>query len=194
MMTPPAPRPSAAMPPAGQHPHSVEIEASRSLPSSGAPEARVAIRRAEEVMASAIVRVPGGTDVHLPRRPADNFDGRGYAAYHSEIEEASVQIVRKKPAATLGQAPSATLGAAPPDPGPGVSGAGVDAATRSAAEAAARAAAALSGKTSGRPPAQMPPLPPQAMPPGERGAPEAAPLVEKASATMGRFLKALTGQ
>ena len=58
-------------------------------------EARVTIRRADDGPLPPVIRNPGGADVHLSRQTPDRFDGDSYAAYHSEIEEAAVQIVKR---------------------------------------------------------------------------------------------------
>lgn len=172
----------------------------------GAPEARVTIRRPDDGPAPPVIRNHGGTPVHLGRQPAGRFDGESYAAYHSEVEEAAVQIVKK----TSAGAPS-TRRAVPPLPASPPVQADPTAGARTAAEAAARAAAALNAQSAAaRQAAQLaappPPLPATQPLAAERVAPgTAAPATgdpaqtvkkgaEKAAVTMGRFLKALTGQ
>lgn len=182
---------------------SVQIDDRQTAKQSNA-EARVTIRRAEEAMANAILRVPGGTDVHLrnPRRPSDEkFDGRSYAAYHSEVEEARVEIRRTPAPGVSRSVPSSSggrlnlggqgQGIQAPASLANAAAQAAESARRAAAEAAAKAAAALTAK---------PPVPPQAgpqaVPPSQAADPEAATANEpgKPVVTMGRFLKALTGQ
>lgn len=184
-----------------------------------APEARVSIRRSEDAPASPVIKVPGATDVHLSRRTPETFDGNSYAAYHTEVEEASVQIVRKGPPRTHAVPPappvmapvSAPPAATPPpvrSPKPAPAGPAskdntpppAPAAPTTAAEAAARAAAALSASAqAARAAAQVAAGKPGGPPPMPAPAPEdpmatAKKSAEKAAQTMGRFLKALTGQ
>lgn len=206
---PPPPLPGATRPASAQ-PATPRATArgdaiSSNLPEAlrgSAPEARVTIRRPDEATATPpVIRNPGGTDVHLSRLPAGRFDGEGYAAYHSEVEEAAVQIVKKTPRgvpATRRAVPP--LQATPPVQADPVAGA------RAAAEAAARAAAALAARSAAQSPVQPPVT--QTAPPTfpQADASEQAALTagdptqimkkgaEKAAATMGRFLKALTGQ
>ncbi|MCB1484535.1 MAG: hypothetical protein KDJ17_06560 [Hyphomicrobiaceae bacterium] len=183
---------------------SIQIDDTQTTRQSNA-EARVTIRRAEEAMANAILRVPGGTDVHLrnPRRASDEkFDGRSYAAYHSEVEEARVEIrrtpapgaPRSVPSTSGGRLNLGGQGQGIPAP-PGLANAAAQAAEsarRAAAEAAAKAAAALTAK----PPAPPPPAGPQEIAAPQAAEPDAADAKEpgKPVVTMGRFLKALTGQ
>ncbi len=71
-------------------------------------EARVTIKRSEEALPNPVLRSSGGTEVYLGARrgtQADEFDGTSYAAYRGSIEEASVQIVRRPPAAKTPDAP-----------------------------------------------------------------------------------------
>ncbi len=168
-----------------------------------APEARVTIRRTEDAAAPPVIRNPGGTPVHLSRQDSSRFDGEGYAAYHSEVEEAAVQIVKKTPPGV-----PATRRAVPPLPASPPVQADPAAGARAAAEAAARAAAALNARSAGAsqapatPPVPQPaPAPVSAtVPSPEPGAASEDPAqlmkkgAEKAAVTMGRFLKALTGQ
>lgn len=162
-----------------------------------APEARVTIRRPEDAPAPPVIRNPGGTPVHLSRQPAGRFDGEGYAAYHSEVEEAAVQIVKKTPPGV-----PATRRAVPPLPASAPVQADPAAGARAAAEAAARAAAALNTSPGPQAPVTQPVLPPvpqasvpgQAAPAGDDPAQLMKKGTEKAAVTMGRFLKALTGQ
>lgn len=167
-----------------------------------APEARVTIRRVEDSTAPPVIRNPGGTPVHLSRQPSGRFDGDGYAAYHSEVEEAAVQIVKKSPPGV-----PATRRAVPPLPAfPPVQQADPLAGARTAAEAAARAAAALNVRSTVQDVAQAPATPPVPPPVPASAAPDEAAAqsgdsaqtmqkgAEKAAVTMGRFLKALTGQ
>lgn len=83
-----------------------EDPADRFIGRSGSAEARVSIRRQEEMPQPTVVRAPGATEVHLgrsaTRRTVDRFDGASYAAYHSSVEEASVEIRRPtdQPSAT----------------------------------------------------------------------------------------------
>lgn len=202
---PPVPPPAAPVParaPATDAPKTIIYEETAGRAS---PEARVTIRRAEEAMANAVLRVPGGTDVHLSRRrETDTFDGRGYAAYHSEVEEASVEIVRRpapgqplRPgyaAASTGSpasgAPTSTLQAAALA---AAHAAAVHAAAKAAIQPAAQASGALPAveAKSGNTPAATPSDAPQATPQTSDAVP---PVVAKPAAAMGRFLKALTGQ
>lgn len=174
----------------------IQVEEKPQPAHQSAAEARVTIRRTEDVGANAVLRVPGGTDVHLrtPRHDEEKFDGRSYAAYHSEVQEARVEIRRTPPP---GSAPFPVRGAGDFSYGgmpPASEGsAALDAATRAAVEAAARAAAALTNTQNAAPP-QLPtsstvsePAPPS--PPGQPAEEPPKPPV-----TMGRFLKALTGQ
>jgi hypothetical protein len=170
-----------------------------------APEARVTIRRTEDGAAAPVIRNPGGTPVHLSRQEGGRFDGEGYAAYHSEVEEAAVQIVKKTPPGV-----PATRRAVPPLPSSPPVQADPAAGARAAAEAAARAAAALNARSAIPGSSQAPATPP-VPPPVPAPAPAAVPATEadaasgdpsqlmkkgaeKAAVTMGRFLKALTGQ
>ena len=137
-----------------------------------AVEARVTIKRAEEALANTVLRTPGGTEVYLGARRGsqpDEFDGATYAAYRGSIEEASVQIVRRPPATkTPGIPPPLTHAVASASLSASLS------ATLSAAQAAAQTAAQTAAQAS-RPPAADEPVP-------------------MGGSTMGRFLKALTGQ
>ena len=174
----------------------IQVEEKPQPAHQSAAEARVTIRRTEDVGPNAVLRVPGGTDVHLrtPRHDEEKFDGRSYAAYHSEVQEARVEIRRTPPP---GSVPGPGRGAGDFSYGgipPAAEGsAALDAATRAAVEAAARAAAALTNtqnaaapqsSTSSATSEPAPPLPPG--PPAEEP--------PKPPVTMGRFLKALTGQ
>lgn len=197
----PAPPPMAGAPVSGSPATRKTVHVEDKQPERPpAAEARVTIRRAEETTVNTVLRVPGGTDVHLraPRHSEEKFDSRSYAAYHSEVEEARVEIRRTPPGTPSGAAlgpDSFSYGGESPGV-PRVAGSQVpDAVTRAAAEAAAeaaaRAAAALAGaRTAVRPP----------QPPAEADAPAAAPAgppskePPKPPVTMGRFLKALTGQ
>lgn len=138
-----------------------------------AVEARVTIKRAEEALSNSVLRTPGGTEVYLGARRGsqpDEFDGTSYAAYRGSIEEASVQIVRRPPATRTPAGP-------PP----------LTAAVASAAQAAAQSAAQSAVLTAAQAAAHVI----QSRPPEPdvvEGVPSAG------SSTMGRFLKALTGQ
>lgn len=199
---PPVPgtaRPTAALPPAPRATGPSEaVRSSAPEPVHGsAPEARVTIRRPDEAPVPPVIRNPGGTPVHLSRQPAGRFDGEGYAAYHSEVEEAAVQIVKKTPPGV-----PATRRAVPPLPASPPVQADPAAGARAAAEAAARAAAALNAPSAAQAPVTPPVLPSVPPMPVSSEAPtagdESAQLMkkgaEKAAVTMGRFLKALTGQ
>jgi hypothetical protein len=159
-------------------------------------EARVTIRRADDGPMPPVIKNPGGADVHLSRQTPDRFDGDSYAAYHAEIEEAAVQIVKKPAhgaAASRRAVPPLLSSPVQPDPAAGA---------RAAAEAAARAAAALNAQSQAARASVTSPPPPHSSPAAEeQGAPapsDPAQMVrkgaEKAGVTMGRFLKALTGQ
>lgn len=175
----------------------IQVEEKSPPAHQSAAEARVTIRRTEEVATNAVLRVPGGTDVHLrtpPRHDEEKFDGRSYAAYHSEVQEARVEIRRTPPP---GSVPVPVRGAGDFSYGgmpPAAEGsAALDAATRAAVEAAARAAAALTNAQNVAAP-QPPPSsaasePAPSSPPGQPAEEPPKPPV-----TMGRFLKALTGQ
>jgi len=161
-----------------------------------AAEARVTIRRTEDVGPNAVLRVPGGTDVHLrtPRHDEEKFDGRSYAAYHSEVQEARVEIRRTPPP---GSVPGPGRGAGDFSYGgmpPAAEGsAALDAATPAAVEAAARAAAALTNAQNAAAP--QPPTSSAASEPAPSSPPsQPADEPPKPPVTMGRFLKALTGQ
>ncbi|MBL8883701.1 MAG: hypothetical protein JNL45_11695 [Hyphomicrobium sp.] len=174
----------------------IQVEEKPQPALQSAAEARVTIRRTEDVATNAVLRVPGGTDVHLrtPPRDEDKFDGRSYAAYHSEVQEARVEIRRTPPHGAMpvpvrGSGDFSYGGMPPAATGP----AALDAATRAAAEAAARAAATLANAQNAAP--QQSPAPPAASepaPPPPPGPPAEEP--PKPPVTMGRFLKALTGQ
>lgn len=193
-------RPAASLPAAPRAAGSGDAVRS-SLPEAlqgSAPEARVTIRRPDDAPAPPVIRNPGGTPVHLSRQPAGRFDGEGYAAYHSEVEEAAVQIVKKTPPGV-----PATRRAVPPLPATAPVQADPAAGARAAAEAAARAAAALNNPSPNpQAPVTPPVLPPvpqtlvpgQAAPAGDDPAQLMKKGAEKAAVTMGRFLKALTGQ
>ncbi len=134
-------------------------------------EARVTIKRAEDAIANTVLRTPGGTEVYLGARRGsqpDEFDGASYAAYRGSIEEASVQIVRRPPATKTPGVPPPLMHAAT-----NATLSATLSATLRAAQSAAQAAAQAS------------------RPPGADVVVESAPL---GGATMGRFLKALTGQ
>ena len=202
--TPAAASPATALPQPRQaqrpplppvSPRSVVIDEDE--PGRGATaEARVTIRRADDGPMPPVIRNPGGADVHLSRQTPDRFDGDSYAAYHAEIEEAAVQIVKKPAhgaAASRRAVPPLLSSPVQPDPAAGA---------RAAAEAAARAAAALNAQSQAARASVTSPPPPHSSPAAEeQGAPapnDPAQMVkkgaEKAAVTMGRFLKALTGQ
>ena len=172
-------------------------------PSFGSNEARVTIKRSDEPVSGPVLRSPGATEVHLgreQRRQSAQFDSASYAAYHSEVEEASVQIVRNK------GGPAETQRAA------AVQAAQLQATQLQAALQAAQARA-IQGHSAQVQPAQIqsaqvqavqpsvaPPAPPAGlvaavpMPSAKEAAPEAAKPGDKTSAPIGRFLRALTGQ
>jgi predicted flap endonuclease-1-like 5' DNA nuclease len=168
--TPPLTRPAHVIPAAAPPPMLDDVEP-RSR--QAAVEARVTIKRAEEALSNTVLRTPGGTEVYLgARRQAqtDEFDGTSYAAYRGSIEEASVQIVRRPPATKT------------PD-GPPPLAAAVASAAQAAAQAAAQSAVLTAAQSAAKVIQSRPPVPD---------------VVEGASpggpSTMGRFLKALTGQ
>ncbi len=173
----------------------VQVEEKSPPAHQSAAEARVTIRRTEDVATNAVLRVPGGTDVHL-RAPRDEekFDGRSYAAYHSEVQEARVEIRRTPPPGAVpvpvhGAADFSYGGMPPAATGP----AALDAATRAAAEAAVRAAAALTNaQNAAAPQSPTSSTVSEPAPPAPPGPPADEP--PKPPVTMGRFLKALTGQ
>lgn len=174
----------------------VHVEEKPQPARQSAAEARVTIRRTEDVAPNAVLRVPGGTDVHLrsPPRDDEKFDGRSYAAYHSEVQEARVEIRRTPPHGAMpvpahGSGDFSYGGMPPAAAGP----AALDAATRAAAEAAARAAATLTNaQNAAAPHSPTPPAASEPAPPSPPGPPAEEP--PKPPVTMGRFLKALTGQ
>ena len=182
-------------------------------PNFGSNEARVTIKRSDEPVSGPVLRSPGATEVHLgreQRRQPAQFDSASYAAYHSEVEEASVQIVRNK------VGPAQTQRAA------AVQTAQLQATQLQAALQAAQARAVQvhpaqvqltqvesSQVQSNRVPAAQiqaaqtsvaPPAPPAGLvaavptPFAKEAAPAAAKPEDKTSAPIGRFLRALTGQ
>ena len=81
-------------------------------------EASVTIRRLDDGTKGQPARGTGTMPVRAGRSERveiENFDSSSYAAYHSEVEEASVQIVRRKEGP--GTAPAAYV---PPPPSQGV--------------------------------------------------------------------------
>lgn len=172
----------------------IQVEEKLQPAHQSAAEARVTIRRSEDVATNAVLRVPGGTDVHLrtPRHDEEKFDGRSYAAYHSEVQEARVEIRRTPPPGSVPVrgAEDFSYGGMPPT---AEGSAALDAATRAAVEAAARAAAALTNaQNAATPQSPTPSAASEPAPPLPPGPPAEEP--PKPPVTMGRFLKALTGQ
>ena len=129
-----------------------------------AVEARVTIKRAEEALANSVLRTPGGTEVYLGARRGSQPDEFDGASYAAYRGSIEEASVQ-----IVRRPPATKTPDVPPPLTPEVART-----AQTAAQAAARAAAQVI----------------QSRPPGA-DAVDSAPL---GGATMGRFLKALTGQ
>ena len=177
-------------------------------PGFGSNEARVTIKRSDEPVSGPVLRSPGATEVHLgreQRRQSAQFDSASYAAYHSEVEEASVQIVRRKEGPAEPQRAAAVqaaqlqatqlqaaLQAAQARAVQGHSGQVQPAQVQTTQVQAAQVQAAQASLAPSAPPAGLVAAVPT--PSAKEAAPAAARPGDKPSAPIGRFLRALTGQ
>lgn len=131
-----------------------------------AVEARVTIKRAEEAIANTVLRTPGGTEVYLGARHGTQPDEFDGTSY------AAYRGSIEEASVQIVRRPPATKTPSVPPPLTHA----VTSAAQSAAQAAAQSAAQAAAQAS--------------RPPGA-DAVDSAPL---GGATMGRFLRALTGQ